>query len=412
MAKDRHPRELSRSRAVVAAIAVSTTLAALGAGPALANGVAAKANGSAGPGGLPASAPLIRTTKAQANATQVAVGRAAEAVLAAGAPGVLVQVRERGAGGTRAWTVRRGVADVRRRTPVDPGATFRIASVTKTYLATAVLAAVGDGRLGLDDSLDQWLPGVLPKLDEAAITVRMLLDHTSGIADPTPYLLRHQQLLRRGPVTPTSLVAATEALRPAAAPGARFSYSNANYWLLAMLLEKAEGRPYTEAIERRILRPLGLRRTFVPRDTVRLPAPFLHGYAPASGDRFTDLTASFNASWGSASGGMVATVGDLNRFSAALLSGRLLPPAELAAMKDGVAVPANPMGIEAYGLGLTTMRLPCGVTLYGNIGGQSGYTTWMQSTDDGSRQIAVAANGEETPGLDGAIHRVVETAFC
>jgi D-alanyl-D-alanine carboxypeptidase len=412
MSRDLHPRELSRSRAVVAAVAVSATLAAFAAGPALASGDGAAASEHAGSGGLRASAPLISATRASANATQIAVGRAAEAVLAAGAPGVLVQVRERGAGGTRAWTVRRGVADVRRRTPIDPAASFRIASVTKTYLATAVLAAVGDGRIGLDDSLGRWLPSILPKLDEGAITVRMLLDHTSGVADPTPYLLRRQQLFRGGPVTPASLVAATATLRPVAAPGARFSYSNANYWLLAMILERAEGHPYTAAIERRILRPLELRRTLVPRDTTRLPAPFLHGYAPRPGHRFTDLTASFNASWGSASGGMVATVGDLNRFSAALLSGRLLAPAQLAAMKEGVAVPPNPMGIEAYGLGLTRMRLDCGTTLYGNIGGQSGYTTWMQSTADGRRQIAVVVNVEESAGVDGAIRGLVEAAFC
>ena len=81
-------------------------------------------------------------------------------------------------------------------------------------------------------------------------------------------------------------------------------------------------------------------------------------------------------------------------------------------MKHGTRVPANPMGVSVYGLGLTKLRLPCGVTLYGNMGGLAGYTTWMQSTGDGTRQIVVAANTEELPQVDESIHKVVEAAFC
>src|SRR5918992_5432450 len=106
-----------------------------------------------------------------------------------------------------------------------------------------------------------------------------------------------------------------------------------------MIPPRATGHSYRRAIADGILRPLRARHTMLPRHTVRLPRPFLHGYSGRA-----DVTA-FNADRGSSSGGMVSTVGDLNPFSRALLSGRLLRPAELDAMKHGVAVPPNPMGV-------------------------------------------------------------------
>jgi D-alanyl-D-alanine carboxypeptidase len=328
-------------------------------------------------------------------------------VLAAGAPGVLVTYRDnRGS-----WSVRRGVASLAAKRTIPRGGSFRIGSVTKTYLATAVLQAVGERRLSLDDTLARWLPGVLPKLREDRITVRMLLDHTSGVPDPTPRLLRDPKLFGRGPVTPADLVAKTRNLEPVAPPGREFSYSNADYWLAAMILERATGHTYTHEIAAGILRPLVLRHTVLPHDTARLRAPYLHGYSRRPGHPPADVSA-FNASWGSSSGGIVATTDDLNRFSRALLSGRLLAPAQLREMKQGVAVPANPMGVQTYGLGLTMMRLDCGTVLYGNMGGLPGYTAWMLSSANGRRQIAVAATTDELPRLDRAIHSVVEAAFC
>jgi D-alanyl-D-alanine carboxypeptidase len=336
--------------------------------------------------------------------------RAADGVLDAGAPGVAVEYRDTGKP-ARSWSLRRGTGDLASAARIPPGASFRIGSVTKTYLATAVLGAVGEERISLDDTLAKWLPGVLPRLDENAITVRMLLDHTSGVPDPSPRLLAHPGLFGTGAVTPAELVGKARRLAPVAAPGKEFSYSNADYWLLAMVLERATGQTYTEQIEGRVLRPLGLTHTVLPSNTTRLPSPFLHGYAPRPGEPPLDVSA-FNSSWGSSSGGIVSTTGDLDRFASALLGGRLLAPAELARMKRGVRVPANPMGVSVYGLGLTKLRLPCGVDLYGNMGGLAGYTTWVQSTADGSRTIAVAANTDELPRIDRSIRKVVEAAFC
>jgi D-alanyl-D-alanine carboxypeptidase len=356
------------------------------------------------------SAMAREATASRAGSPPAPVVKAAEGVLAAGAPGIQVEYRDTRKPGA-SWALRRGDGDLVDGAPVPVGASFRIGSVTKTFLATAVLQADEEGRLSLGDSLARWLPGALPRLDESAITVRMLLDHTSGVPDPTQRLLAHPERFGKGPVTPADLVAKTRRLAPVAPPGKEFSYSNADYWLLAMILEKATGETYTRRIETRILRPLGLTHTVLPSNTTGLPSPFMHGYAPQPGKAPVEVT-GFRSDWGSSSGGIVSTTADLDRFDGALLGGRLLAPAELAAMKHGTRAPANPMGVSVYGLGLTKLRLSCGVTLYGNMGGLAGYTTWMQSTGDGSRQIAVAANTEELPRVDESIGKVVDAAFC
>jgi D-alanyl-D-alanine carboxypeptidase len=390
---------------VVCAAMAPAALAAVG-------GVSASGRDAAVSGSGGALAPVVReaTGSRLVKSPPAPVVKAAEGVLAAGAPGVTVTYRD-ARKPALSWSVRRGEGDLADQAPVPPDASFRIGSVTKTYLATAVLGAVGEGQLSLDDTLGRWLPGVLPRLDENAITVRMLLDHTSGVPDPSQSLLAHPSLFGKGAVTPADLVAKARHLPPVAPPGKEFSYSNADYWLLAMILERATGQSYSEQIETRILRPLGLTHTVLPSNTTGLPSPFMHGYAPRPGKPPAEVT-GFRSDWGSSSGGIVSTASDLARFDGALLGGRLLAPTELAAMKHGTRAPANPMGVSVYGLGLTKLRLPCGVTLYGNMGGLAGYTTWMQSTGDGARQIVVAANTEELPKVDESIGKVVEAAFC
>jgi D-alanyl-D-alanine carboxypeptidase len=397
------------------AIAAVTVVCAGFAPAALAavGGVAADGHDAAARGGAilrPVGGAASGSAASRAASAPTAVVEAAEGVLGVGAPGVTVEYRD-ARRPAASWTLRRGVGDLATRAPIAPDASFRIGSVTKTYLATAVLGAAGEGRLALGDTLARWLPGVLPRLDEGAITLRMLLDHTSGVPDPSPRLLAHPGLFGKGAVTPADLVAKARQLPPVAPPGKEFSYSNADYWLLAMVLERATGQSWTEQVEARVLRPLGLSRTVLPSDTSRLPRPFMHGYSPRPGKPPLDAGA-FDSDWASSSGGIVATTGDLVRFDSALLAGRLLAPAELARMKHGVRVPANPMGVSVYGLGLTRLRLPCGVTLYGNMGGLAGYTTWVQSTADGRRTIAVGANTDELPRVDAAIGKVVEAAFC
>jgi D-alanyl-D-alanine carboxypeptidase len=342
---------------------------------------------------------------AQAAADRAAVQRQVDGVLETGAPGVVASVRERRGTTVRRLDLRAGVADLRTRRPVRPDAHFRIASVSKTFLATVVLQLAEEGRLGLDDPMARHLPG-MPRLDGNAITLRMLLDHTSGAPDPTERLIEDPERFGEGAVTPERLVAQAEDMPPTHAPGARFSYSNTDYTLLAMVVERITGAPYTDALRRRILAPLRLRSTVLPRAVTGLPAPALHGYSRRGGGPLRDATA-FNATWAGAAGGMVSTTADLNRFAAALPGGRLLSAASLKQMRGNAFEAAN-----RYGLGLKHWRTSCGRLVHGHDGGLLGYTARMVTTQDGRRQVSVGVGTDETEPVDAAIDKVVDAAVC
>ncbi len=357
--------------------------------------------------GVLAAAALAGAASVPAHAAvdRPAVARATGGVLRAGAPGVVVGVRDGRGAAVHRYAFRAGVAD--RRTGRRPAADarFRIGSVSKTFLATVVLQLAQEHRLAIEDPMARYVPGVLPRLDEDAITLRMLLDHTSGAPDPTGRLIRHPERFGRGDVSPAQLVADAADMAPTHAPGARFSYSNTDYALLAMIVERVTGAPYTQALRERIIAPLGLRATVPPSAATGLPAPALRGYSRRGG-RLHDTTA-FNASWGGPAGGIVSTTGDLDRFAAALAGGRLLSPASLALMRGDATEARN-----RYGLGLRRWRTSCGRTVYGHDGGMLGYASRLVTTTDGRRQVAVGVGTDETEAVDAAIDRVVDAAVC
>ncbi len=177
-------------------------------------------------------------------------------------------------------------------------------------------------------------------------------------------------------------------------PGAAWSYSNTNYILLGLLIEKVTGHPYGSEITQRILDPLGLRDTLVPGDSAEIPGPHAHGYLPVpasyAAGGLVDIS-RLNPSWSWAAGEMLSTISDLNRFFAALTGGRLLPPAEFAQMTR--AVPAKQEWFQypgaSYGLGLERIPLPCGGSAWGHGGDIQGYSTraWTAST---GRQVALS----------------------
>jgi D-alanyl-D-alanine carboxypeptidase len=331
-------------------------------------------------------------------------------VVAAGTVGALAEVRDplgrwRGAGGVAELGTTRAV-------PLD--GRFRAGSVTKTFVATVVLQLVGEGRLRLDDTVESRLPGVLP--DGHRITVRHLLNHTSGLFDyvrtlpmpPGPEFLGN----RWRTWTPAELVQRAVANPPTSdRPGSAYAYSNTNYLLLGQIIEKVTGRPYGEEIERRIIQPLRLGGTAVPGTSPGIRGPHPHGYVPAQRDGemvLLDYT-KMNPSVFGAAGEMISTTGDLNQFFAALLGGRLLPPHLLAEMKTP--------GVQGgtYGLGLAWRDTTCGIRVYGNDGGTLAYQSWSFSTEDRRRQATVAL----TPNFRGeadvvfaAVDALLSRAFC
>jgi len=279
---------------------------------------------------------------------------------------------------------------------------FRLGSDTKTFTATVVLQLVGEGRMSLDDTVEQWLPGVVRGNgnDGSRITVRQLLQHTSGIPDVLPEIpalnsADGYRTERFRTYTPEELVGLAMRHPPEFSPGDGWSYSNTNYILAAMIIHKVTGRSWEREVTDRIIRPLDLRGTSTPGVFPSILGPHAQGYAAFGTDTDTDVT-ELNSSMAVGSGSIISTVHDLNRFYAALLGGRLLAPAQLDEMTTTMSAPE--LGVR-YGLGLAEIPLPCGGSYFGHRGELLGYVTWGGATRDGTRTAVVyvtSGGGQDT----------------
>jgi D-alanyl-D-alanine carboxypeptidase len=326
-----------------------------------------------------------------------------------GVPGALAEVRDRR--GDR--TLTSGVANLETGAPMRGNARFRIGSMTKPYVATVVLQLVGEHRVALDAPVERYLPGLIRGAgnDGRRVTVRELLQQTSGLPDYLTYYTPQDVLADRyAHHEPADLLRIALAHRPLFAPGTRWNYSNTNYLLAGMLIEKVTGRSYGEEIQRRVLIPLGLHATSVPGDGTSIPGAHPHGYArPAPGSAPIDVT-YFNPSVAAGSGDMISSASDMSRFFDALLRGRLLGPAELAAMKRTRAT-GDPG--RRYGLGLERRRLPCGGAYWGHDGDILGFATMSGITPDG-RRATVMANLDPggSAAQDKDLRAALTTALC
>ncbi|GIG99809.1 serine hydrolase [Plantactinospora mayteni] len=351
----------------VAGSAVAATALAAGASPALAGPAGTTRTGSGGT--LPDEA--LRDTL--------------RAVTDAGMPGVFAEVRD----GRTTWRGASGVADVTTGRPMRPDFQHRIGSITKTFVSTVLLQLVGERRLVLDAPLHRYLPHLAP----AGVTVRMLLDQTSGINDYDHVIFGSVEGIEKyqhTTIRPLELAAIGLGQEPTNAPGERHSYSNTNYVLAGLLLERITGRPAAAEITRRVLRPLGLHRTYFPGTDPRIDGPHSAGYLPWVDGTLRDFSV-YNMSWAWMVGDIVSTTADLNTFFRGLFGGRLLRPAELAQMRRTVpADPAFPNGAQ-YGLGLINLPLPSG-PVWGHDGVVLGHQAMSLHSPDGRRQVSVALN--------------------
>ena len=331
-------------------------------------------------------------------------------IVAAGAVGALAQVRD----DHGAWQGVSGVAELGTTRAVPVNGRFRAGSITKTFVATIALQLVDEDRLQLDDTVEAWLPGVVP--DGQRITVRHLLNHTSGLFDylrtlPMPPEQEFYDKRWRS-WTASELVQRALANPPTfEPPGSAFTYSNTNYLLLGQIIEEVTGRSSGEEIERRVIRPLRLKGTAVPGTSSRIRGPHPHGYVPTLRDgemHLVDYT-EMNPSVMGASGEMISTPSDLNLFFAALLAGRLLPGHLLDDMKTpGVED-------ETYGLGLAWRNTSCGVRVYGNDGDALAYQSWSFSTEDRRLQVTIALTPDfrsDPDDVDAAVDAFLNEAVC
>jgi D-alanyl-D-alanine carboxypeptidase len=295
-----------------------------------------------------------------------------------------------------------GSADVRRDVPISSRDRFRIGSVTKSFTATVVLKLVAQGKIGLGDSVQKWLPGLVP--NGKHITVRELLNHTSGLADycsvppdstlctPSPAEMGHRW-------RPRLLVKIATSGQVTFPPGQGWSYTNTGYILLGLIVQKVTGKPLGAAYQSKIFGPVGLHATGFPTGTA-IAGPHSQGYDVMSAPGWpADVTGtSPTIAW--SAGGIVSSPSDLATFMRALLGGRLLAPRLMGQMKR--ATPGSLTGpsafegggVGSYGLGLVhfTWSAACGV--WGHLGDFPGFHTMALSTGDGTRGAAIYVNAD------------------
>jgi D-alanyl-D-alanine carboxypeptidase len=317
------------------------------------------------------------------------------------------------------WTGSAGAAEIGEPAAPPVNGHVRIGSNTKTFTATLALQLVAEGRIALDDrALDH-----LPAFDlDPRITVRMLLQHTSGIFNHTGEMYEDGTVVLGIPSTvsgrewvdkrftaypPEDLVRLALSKPPRFEPGEGWSYSNTNYLLIRLLIEKITGRTCAEVTQERITGPLGLSGTVVPGTSPEVPEPHAHAYYryedEGGQERTVDITRQ-NPSWVGAGGDMISTPRDLHVFISALMGGELLPAPLLAEMR-------TPHAASGFGLGLRVQEVAGGGTVCFHNGGQGGHAALMYSTPDGSRTLTAALScvDDAEMSIAGAFQKAMET---
>jgi len=323
-----------------------------------------------------------------------------------GVPAALASVKDREG---RTLTHTAGVGDLATGSKVPRDGQLRIGSNTKMFTAVIVLQLVSEGKIGLDVPVETYLPGLVrgEGIDGRHITVRQLLQHTSGLPNYVPYLgddIRYYK--------PLDLLDIALQHKADFVPGTKWKYSNTNYVLAGLIIQKVTGHPFAEEMDQRIVKRIGLRHTYFPAPgdvTIREAHPEGY-YQDSAGAPLRDVT-EWDPSWGWAAGQMISTNSDLNRFSTALLAGRLLPAAQLAQMRS--TVPAEYFGSGArYGLGLVSKPLSCGGVYWGHGGSTTGYETRGGVTENG-RAVNVAVTIQPTnKATMKHVESVVDKALC
>ncbi|MFE5912107.1 serine hydrolase domain-containing protein [Streptomyces wedmorensis] len=340
-----------------------------------------------------------------------ALDAAIENVHRAGMPGLFAEVRD----GDRVWRGAAGVADVATGRPVTVGMRHRVGSLTKTFTAAAVLQLVESGQVGLDTPIGRYLPELVPGERGDAITVRMLINHTSGLADYLPYaypsLKALPDLAETGPQSlddhrltrfdPTALIEMGVTAPAVGAPGGTPGvYSNTNYLLLCQLLERVTGTTAEQYITRNVIERAGLRDTELPTGPY-VDGPHSHLYEAWFGmiDPPRDYSV-FDMSWVGPAASLISTVADLNRFYGLLLAGEIVSPSSLAEMRRTVPVVSLEGKTGDYGLGLHPMEGPGEGTFWGHAGSVWDGGALAMTRADGKRQLAIAVNMQRWNKLD------------
>lgn len=355
----------------------------------------------------------VAAPAAVARTSHQATQAALEAHVRAGIPGLLAEARDENG----RWNGSAGVADTRTHRKRLPQDRFRIGSISKVFSSVVLLQLEAEGKVDLDDTLERRLPGVVRGNgnDGGRITIRQVLNHTSGLYNYTEDtgvwkslstdFLKHRYDTRK----PADLVRTALSHQPDFKPGTNWHYSNTNYLLAGMLIEKLTGHSYADEIGRRVVKPLGLRATTLPGTSPGVPGPHGRAYSKLFDDSSPKVydTTEQNPSWAWAAGEIISTTGDLNRFYSALLGGRLLPERQQRELLTAVPSTGD-AGQTGYGLGIMRAVTSCGTPVWLHSGGIHGSTSLAVSSPDGRHTAAFNLNGD----WGGDLAALVDAEYC
>jgi D-alanyl-D-alanine carboxypeptidase len=323
-----------------------------------------------------------------------------------GPPGVIALV-QRG-GELRVHTA--GYADVATRRPPRATDHMRAASVAKAFSGGVALSLVSRGVLSLDDTIGTRLPG-LP-IAWRAVTLRQLLNHTSGLPDFTgnPGFQKTVVTSLKIPPPPSQLLEFVRNEPLDFVPGTKYHYSNSDNIAVGLMVQAATGHLYESELRTQVTKPLELTETTLPRGP-GLPRPYFHGYELGKNGAPEDLSTVFASGWAWASGGIVSTPANLNRFIRGYVVGRLFGRAVRSQQRRLIAGGSEPTGpgMNSAGLALFRYRTRCG-TVYGHTGNTFGFTQFAAASPNGSRSVTVSINLQRTQhskGEAGAVFRAL-----
>ncbi|MGW0871459.1 serine hydrolase domain-containing protein [Streptomyces sp. NPDC002740] len=362
---------------------------------------------AAGPLAAPAFAGPAVTRHANSLDTE-ALAAAITGLPDADATAALVRV-----GGTDgAWRGSAGVHDLASGAPADADARFRAGSTTKVVTAAAVLRLAAERRIDLNTPVQHYLPGLLGR-QYRPITVRQLLDHTSGIpaGDGLGETFAEVYAHRFDTLTPQQVVASAAAKQPEFRPGTKQHYLNINYTVLGLLIEKVTGRSYASEATRLVLAPAGMRDTYFPGTDPRVLGPHNRGYQAvekADGTtEFVDVT-EWNQADRFAAGDMISTTADLERLLTSLFKGRIVPQPQLREM---FTVPAHIDG-ATYSAGLQRFEYE-GRVYWLKSGARYGYSALIAGTRDLGRTLVYSVNSTDakSEGMNPVAQRIAMAAL-
>ena len=313
----------------------------------------------------------------------------AQGLVDAGYPAALAAVSD-AKGESAGVAVGKGNLETGQAPPMD--GEVRIGSNTKTFVAVVVMQMVQEGKVGLDEPIETYLPGLIKGegIDGSKITVRQLLQHTSGLPEYTDTTPGRSDIFQiKDHYIPPRDLLDTALGKPAAfEPGTQWAYTNTNYVVLGMLVERVSQRPVGEQIDQRIIKKLGLSHTYFPAPGDRsIKGTHPQGYHLSAEGKLEDIT-EMDPAWAWAAGAMVSTPSELNTFFQAVFDGRLLTQSSIDEMKNGAVDASSRLGPgTVYGLGLIGRSLTCGGTSWGHGGTIHGYQTNNAVGPDGTAAI-------------------------